>query len=136
MIMDLLRKDYSRKDLDKKGLFKEYDYLDLLAVPCIQRQTPVLPWRSASTDLLIVNHDDEITDTDGTRVYKLASILPSIPRPRLLLLLLPSPFRILLTLILQVVSILIQNILPRSNSSNVLSFLFDTCSHKGENYIE
>lgn len=40
---NLLRKNYSHKDLAKKGLLKEYDYLDLLAVPHIRRQTPVLP---------------------------------------------------------------------------------------------
>ena len=39
----LLRRHYSRKDLAKKGLFKEYDYLDLLVVPSIRRQTLVLP---------------------------------------------------------------------------------------------
>ena len=68
--MDLGAEAYSRKDLAKKGLFKEYDYLDLLAVSHIRRQTPVLPQRSASTDMLFVNHDDEITDTTDTRIYK------------------------------------------------------------------
>jgi hypothetical protein len=66
----LLRKHYSRKDLAKKGLFKEYDHLDLLEVPGIRRQTPVIPQHSASTDLLFVNHDDEIADIASTRIYK------------------------------------------------------------------
>ena len=34
----LPRKHYSRKDLAKKGLFKDYEYLDLLAIPRIRRQ--------------------------------------------------------------------------------------------------
>ena len=51
-------------------MMKDYDYLDLLAVPRIRRQTPVLPGRSASIDLLFVGHDDEIEDTAGTLIYK------------------------------------------------------------------
>jgi hypothetical protein len=74
----LLQKHYSRKDLAKKGLFKEYDHLDLLEVQRIRRQTPVLPQHSASTDLLFVNHDDEIADTASTRIYK-PDVHPSKP---------------------------------------------------------
>ena len=67
---NLLRKHYSRKDLSKKGILKDYDYLDLLAVPHIRRQTPALPNRSTSTNMLFVRHDDEIADTAGTLIYK------------------------------------------------------------------
>jgi hypothetical protein len=49
---------------------KEYNYLELLVVPRIRRQTPLLPQRSASTNLLFVRHDDEIADTAGTLIYK------------------------------------------------------------------
>jgi hypothetical protein len=66
----LLRQHYSRKQLHAKGIKKEYDYLDLIAVPRVRRQTPVLPQRSASTDLLFVEPDDEISDTAGTLIYK------------------------------------------------------------------
>ena len=65
----LLRKHYSRKRLAAKDIKKDYDYLDLLDVPRIRRQTPVLPQRSASTDLLFVGPDDEIEDTTGTLIY-------------------------------------------------------------------
>ena len=66
----LLRQHYSRKQLAAKGIMKEYNYLYLLEVPRIRRQTPVLPQRSDSTDLLFVGHDDEIEDTAGTLIYK------------------------------------------------------------------
>ena len=66
----LLRQHYSRKQLAAKGIKKDYDYLDLLVVLRIRRQTPVLPQCSTSTDLLFVGHDDEIEDTAGTLIYK------------------------------------------------------------------
>jgi hypothetical protein len=66
----LLRKHYSRKQLSAKGIEKEYDYLELFEVPRIRRQTPVLPQRSTSTDLLFVEPDDELEDTAGTFIYK------------------------------------------------------------------
>ena len=44
--------------------------MDLLVVPRIRRQTPMLRDRSASTDLLFVGLDDEIEDISGTLVYK------------------------------------------------------------------
>ena len=49
---------------------KDYNYLDSLAIPRIQRQTSMLPQRSASTDPLFVKHDDEIADTAGTLIFK------------------------------------------------------------------
>ena len=123
----LLRKYCSRKDLAKKGLFKEYDYLDLLAVPSIERRTPVLPQHSDSTDLLFVNHDDEIVDTVGTRIYKLnvhhsksSEAKAATPASASTI---PHSF----DSGSRVVLIRIQKILPRSNSSYVFSFLFETC---------
>ena len=71
----LLRKHYSCKKLSSKGIKKEYDYLELLEVPRIRRQTPVLPQCSASTDLLFVEQDDDLEDTAGTFIYK-----PDAPR--------------------------------------------------------
>ena len=47
-----------------------YDYLDLLIVPRIRRQTPMLPQRLASTDLLFVGLDDVTEDTTRTLIYK------------------------------------------------------------------
>ena len=49
--------------------------LELFEVPRIRRQTPVLPQRSASTDLLFVEPDDDLEDTAGTFIYK-----PDSPR--------------------------------------------------------
>jgi hypothetical protein len=66
----LLRQHYSRKQLHAKGIKKEYDYLELIVVPRVRRQTPVLPQHSASTDLLFVGHDDEISDTACSLIYK------------------------------------------------------------------
>ena len=66
----LLRQHYSRKQLAKKGIMKEYNYLYLLAITRIRRQTPVLPDCSASTDLLFVVNDAEIADTVGILIYK------------------------------------------------------------------
>ena len=65
----LLRRHFSGKDLSKKGLFKDYEYLVLLAVPRVRRQTPELPQHSPSTDMLFVDHGDEIKDTAGTCIY-------------------------------------------------------------------
>jgi hypothetical protein len=66
----LLRKHYSRSQLKHKGIEKDHDYLNMFEVPRIRRQTPVLPQRSASTDLLFVEPGDEIEDTIGSLVYK------------------------------------------------------------------
>jgi hypothetical protein len=67
--------ELSHKQLSAKGIEKEYDHLELFEVPRIQRQTPVLHERSASTDLLFVEPDDDLEDTAGTFIYK-----PDAPR--------------------------------------------------------
>ena len=66
----MLRRRFSRKDLAKKGLFKDYDYLDLLAVSHVRTQTLELPRHSISTNLLSVNHDDGIKDIASRRIFK------------------------------------------------------------------